>query len=338
MRASHVACLAVASCLIVQGCGGTAFMLPPVSDREALLAAEEIDGESGLPQFPRSSAYYRETISRLDRQLTERVAAICVRAETAECRFAFHYVDNDEVNAFTDENGDIYLHRGLLDHLESDEEIAAVMAHEMSHQIAGSRRREHAQRPARRADRRPADGRRGGGAGADQDGADAMAGVGMDYGGRVGLLTFLQGAGARGRPARRLCAGARRHRPAARRPHVRGAGQAGRLSRVELAQHPPRRRRADRRLAQGRRRGRRRQRQAADDGRALAPLRQRLGEAQRIVLVAVPRIEGAGASVVGEHVEADQAKALRPRPILCRLASGAMRRLGPRPPRSPPAP
>src|SRR5688572_5575567 len=60
MRASHVACLAVASCLIVQGCGGTAFVLPPVSDREALLAAEEIDANPALPQFPRSSATYRE--------------------------------------------------------------------------------------------------------------------------------------------------------------------------------------------------------------------------------------------------------------------------------------
>ena len=66
MRASHFACLAVASCLIVQGCGGTAFVLPPVSDREALLAAEEIDANPALPQFPRSSAYYRKTISRLD--------------------------------------------------------------------------------------------------------------------------------------------------------------------------------------------------------------------------------------------------------------------------------
>jgi predicted Zn-dependent protease len=190
MRASHVVGLAVASCLIVQGCGGTAFVLPPVSDREALLAAEEVDANPSLPQFPRSSAYYRETISRLDRHLTERVAAICARAETAECRFAFHYVDNDEVNAFTDENGDIYLHRGLLDHLESDEEIAAVMAHEMSHQIAG-----HVDESTRSV----LLGALIGGllmgvgaaaAGADQDGADAMAGVGMDYGGRVGLLTF----------------------------------------------------------------------------------------------------------------------------------------------------
>ena len=190
MRASHVACLAVASCLIMQGCGGTAFVLPPVSDREALLAAEEIDADPGLPQFPRRAAYYRDTISRLDRQLTERVAAICVRAETAECRFTFHYVDNDEVNAFADEGGHIYLHRGLLDYLESDEEIAGVMAHEMSHQIAG-----HVDESTQSILLGALIGGllMGGVAaagGASEAGVNDMAAVGLEYGGRIGMLTF----------------------------------------------------------------------------------------------------------------------------------------------------
>src|SRR5688572_18012225 len=137
MRVSRFACLAGAWCLAMQGCGGTAFKLPPVSDREALLAAQEIDADPDLPQFPRSNGYYRETISRLGRQLTERAAAICARAETEECRFTFRYVDDDEVNAHVDESAQIFLHRGLLDYFQAEEEIAAVMAHEMSHQIAG---------------------------------------------------------------------------------------------------------------------------------------------------------------------------------------------------------
>ena len=94
------------------------------------------------------------------------------------------------MNAFTDEGGHIYLHRGLLDHLESDEEIAAVMAHEMSHQIAG-----HVEESRRSILLGALIGGlvMGVGAaagGANQDGADAMAGVGMTYGGRAGLLTF----------------------------------------------------------------------------------------------------------------------------------------------------
>ena len=190
MRASYFGCLAAAACLTVQGCGGTAFVLPPVTDREALLAAQEIDADPTLPQFPRSAAYYRKTVRSLGQQLTAPVASICVRAETTECQFTFHYVDDDEVNAFTDEDGQIYLHRGLLDYLESDEEIAAVMAHEMSHQIAG-----HVDEGTRSVLLGALIGGllMGGAAaaaGADQEGADAAAGMGMTYGGRVGLLTF----------------------------------------------------------------------------------------------------------------------------------------------------
>lgn len=190
MRVPQFTSIAVASCLVVQGCGGTAFVLPPVSDREALLAAQQIDANPTLPQFPRGNAYYRETIGRLGRQLTERVASICARAETDECRFTFHYVDDDEANAYTDEAGDIYLHRGILDYLESDEEIAAVMAHEMSHQIAG-----HVEE-SRRSVMLGAliggllMGGAAAAAGADQDGANAAAGIGVNYGGRIGLLSF----------------------------------------------------------------------------------------------------------------------------------------------------
>ena len=190
MRVHRSAWLAGAWCLAVQGCGGTAFDLPPVDDREALLAAQEISADPHLPQFQRSNAYYREAIGRLGRQLTERAASICARAETEECRFTFRYVDDGEVNAHVDDTGTIYLHRGLLDYFERDEEIAAVMAHEMGHQIAG-----HVEE-SRRSIMLGAiiGGLLMGGAaaagGADQDGANAAAGMGMDYGGRIGLLSF----------------------------------------------------------------------------------------------------------------------------------------------------
>ena len=190
MRVSRIACLAVASCLALQGCGGTAFMLPPVSYQEALLAAQEIEADPDLPQFPRSRAYYRQAISRIESRLTERVASICVRAETKQCRFRFHYVDDDDVNAFTDEAGHIYLHRGLLDYLETDEEIAAVMAHEMSHQIAG-----HVDESMQSILLGALVGGllMGGIAaagGASEDGIDAMAGLGVEHGGRIGMIAF----------------------------------------------------------------------------------------------------------------------------------------------------
>jgi predicted Zn-dependent protease len=174
----------------MQGCGGTAFTLPPVSNQEALLAAHAVDGDASLPQYPRGRTYYREAINRIERKLSERVASICVRAESHDCRFNFQYVDDDEVNAFTDDVGNIYLHRGLLDYLETDEEIAAVMAHEMSHQIAGH---------VDETENSILLGALLGGllmggvaaaGGASQAGVEDMAAVGMENGGRIGMLTF----------------------------------------------------------------------------------------------------------------------------------------------------
>ena len=190
MRASHIACSLLAACLALEGCGGTAFLLPPVSQDEALLAAREMAADSDLPQFPRSRAYYRKAIQRIDARLTQDAAAICMRAETEDCRFVFHYVGDDEVNAFVDEDGHIYLHRGLLDYLETDDEIAAVMAHEMGHQIAGH----VAESKSSMILGALIGGLLMGGVavagGSTQQDADAMAAQGMGLGARIGQLSF----------------------------------------------------------------------------------------------------------------------------------------------------
>lgn len=190
MRASHFACSLAAACLALQGCGGTAFMLPPVTQNEALLAAHEVQASADLPVFDRTGSYYRDAIARIETRLTRDVVPLCTRAETPECHFTFRYVGDGEVNAFTDEDGQIYLHKGLLDYLETDEEIAAVMAHEMGHQIA-----DHVEETRESAIVGALIGGLllGVGAaalGADQNTANYAANEGMTYGGRIGVLSF----------------------------------------------------------------------------------------------------------------------------------------------------
>lgn len=190
MRASYITRLLAIGALVLQGCGGTAFELPPVDDTEALQAAREMEAVPSLPRFPRSGAYYREAIDRIAPQLTRNVRPICKVAQTQFCWFAFHYVGNDEVNAFVDEDGNIYLHRGLLDYLETDEEIAAVMAHEMSHQIAS-----HVEESKRSIGLGALIGGLLMGAaavagGATQEQADQQAAQGMGIGARIGDISF----------------------------------------------------------------------------------------------------------------------------------------------------
>jgi Zn-dependent protease with chaperone function len=44
-----------------------------------------------------------------------------------------HYVDDDTVNAFASLGGHIFVHRGLLEKIESENALAMVLAHEMAH-------------------------------------------------------------------------------------------------------------------------------------------------------------------------------------------------------------
>jgi len=190
MRAWHIAC-AMLACIVLQGCGAVStFVVPQVSTEEALVAADEVGYDPDLPQFYRSTAYYKDTIRKIGAELTWDVDPICVRARTEDCHFRFHYVDDDEVNAFTDRNGDIWLHRGLLDYLESDDEIAAVVAHEMGHQIAGhvAASQKHAILGALFGGLLMTGAAVAGNV--TQDEADQMAAEGMYLGAKVGVLSF----------------------------------------------------------------------------------------------------------------------------------------------------
>ena len=48
-------------------------------------------------------------------------------------RYRFQVVDSDEISAFAVPTGYIFMTRGLLESLESDDEVAAILAHEIAH-------------------------------------------------------------------------------------------------------------------------------------------------------------------------------------------------------------
>lgn len=67
-------------------------------------------------------------------------AANSVRVEASYghpeiCRFDYHFkvVDEESVNAFSLPGGFIYVNKGLLDYVQSDHELAGVLAHEVAH-------------------------------------------------------------------------------------------------------------------------------------------------------------------------------------------------------------
>ena len=72
-----------------------------------------------------------------DEQLTQQVAAIGHQLTAVSARpnlsYTFKVLNTSEVNAFAGPGGFVYVTVGLLDKLESKDELAAVLAHEVGH-------------------------------------------------------------------------------------------------------------------------------------------------------------------------------------------------------------
>src|SRR6185295_11639388 len=63
------------------------------------------------------------------------VAAIPARLQQPSFRYAFDVVNAREINAFALPGGPMFLNRGMLQAARTDDEVAGVMAHELSHVV-----------------------------------------------------------------------------------------------------------------------------------------------------------------------------------------------------------
>jgi predicted Zn-dependent protease len=63
-------------------------------------------------------------------------AKVAAQTPIANWNFQFFVLDDEEVNAFTPGGGYVYIHRGLLNYLNSEAELAAVLGHEIGHDVA----------------------------------------------------------------------------------------------------------------------------------------------------------------------------------------------------------
>ena len=87
-----------------------------------------------------SASVERERKLVKDQNLTERLdsigkklAEVCDRHDVV---YHFNVIDDKEVNAFALPGGFIYVNKGLIDEVKNDDELAAVLAHEIGHIVA----------------------------------------------------------------------------------------------------------------------------------------------------------------------------------------------------------
>ncbi|MFN7016706.1 MAG: M48 family metalloprotease [Fimbriimonadales bacterium] len=79
-----------------------------------------------------------ERVNRIGQTLAEIARTTPTHARYGESgpapfEFTFHILDEKDVNAFSVPGGFIFVNKGLLDFVSSDDELAAVLAHEIAH-------------------------------------------------------------------------------------------------------------------------------------------------------------------------------------------------------------
>lgn len=80
--------------------------------------------------------YGRYDDERLQQYVNEVGQRIAARSDRPDLTYTFTILDNEQVNAFADPGGYIYVYRGLLAYLNSEAELAAVLGHEIGHVTA----------------------------------------------------------------------------------------------------------------------------------------------------------------------------------------------------------
>jgi predicted Zn-dependent protease len=123
----------VLSLVLVLGCAGVHRYRPNFYS---------VDGDIRLGQQLQKEVESEVTLLRLS-ALTQLVNSIGTRLRDSSTEqafklfpFTFHVVDSPEVNAFALPGGPIYVNSGLIELCESEDQLASVIAHEMSHVAA----------------------------------------------------------------------------------------------------------------------------------------------------------------------------------------------------------
>jgi predicted Zn-dependent protease len=104
--------------------GGCATMSPSEERRLGDEAAQEVEQTVGLVRDPKLVGYVRQIGGRLAQA-----------AQRPDITWRFNVADDPDANAFALPGGWVYVTRGLLVLLNSEDELAGVVGHEMAHVI-----------------------------------------------------------------------------------------------------------------------------------------------------------------------------------------------------------
>lgn len=127
----------LAFALLLTGCVGSAYKLPEVSATDVKNVEQEVVKNSKpLKTYNRSDIYYKNTLAGITKKLSKNAKPLCMQSGYDRCYFDVKYDSSATVNAYASEGYKITIYKGLLQYLQTNDEIAAVVAHEMGHHLA----------------------------------------------------------------------------------------------------------------------------------------------------------------------------------------------------------
>jgi len=131
---SLIAMLLMVSCKGKKGLGGKGFNLFPVSDDIKLGAQVANQIESDPKQFPILKERGNEELYRYVRGITKKILDSGRVKHKDTFKWQIKIIDDAEtLNAFCTPGGYIYVYTGLIKFLDSEDELAGVMGHEIAH-------------------------------------------------------------------------------------------------------------------------------------------------------------------------------------------------------------
>ena len=123
--------------LLLTACVGSAYRLPQVDQADVRAAQMKIENNKpNLKVYTRSDSKNKQLLASVSNRLSKNAKPLCKHTGYDSCYFQTVYNPESTVNAYASEGHKITVYRGLLQYLKNDDEIAAVLAHEMGHHLA----------------------------------------------------------------------------------------------------------------------------------------------------------------------------------------------------------
>ena len=128
----------VVGLIFLQGCGVT-YQLPIPPSSTLIEAANEIRATPTREPVTVALNSAETRLGEIERRLQPATQELCLNLReraSADCRtWQISIIDEDEINAYATGTNDVVVHRGVIEYARKDDEIALVVAHELSHHL-----------------------------------------------------------------------------------------------------------------------------------------------------------------------------------------------------------